>query len=151
MQEMENTAFICVLFQKLLDARREMQKLIKLIVFACLKLEVIGAILIGFCTFLYLQATLFHIKWIKFSIYANSSSTFKITLKVLSQLVPCVQKLAILATFLSYHNNPTLWGYLDTPICSNENRYISYIRVSSMITTFSIMSSIFKTWTMDNA
>ena len=73
---------------------------------------------------------------------------FKIMLKVFSQLVPSLQKLAILATFLPYQNRFTLWGYLDIPIFfSNEKYHL----VPSMIKMFSIMSSIFKTWTMLNA
>ena len=62
------------------------------------------------------------------------------------QLVSSLQKVAILATFLPYQNSPTLWGYLDTPIFQTKTR----VSVSSMITMFSIMSSILKIWTMLN-
>ena len=66
---------------------------------------------------------------------------------IFSQLVPSVQKLAVLATFLPYQNSPTL-GLFGYPYFFQTKTGIS---VGSMITMFSIMSSIFKTWTMLNA
>ena len=70
--------------------------------------------------------------------------------KSFSQLELSLQELAILAIFLPYRNSPTLWCYLalDTPTFFQTKTGIS---VSSMITTFSMMSSIFKIWTMLNA
>ena len=70
-----------------------------------------------------------------------------LALKVFSLLVPRLEKFAILATLLLNQNSTTLWGYLDTPSFQTK----TCVSVSSMITMFSIMSSIFKAWTMLNA
>ena len=75
-----------------------------------------------FNTFSFLQATLFRIKYSENIHSCRQLLHFKTTPRLFSQLVPSLQKLAILATFFPYQNSPTLWIHL---IFSNENRYIS--------------------------
>ena len=76
------------------------------------------------------------------SIYANRSGTSKSCQKVFQARTQS-REISNFGNILPYQNSPTSWDHLDTPIFSNENRYIN-----SMITMFLIMTSIFKTSTM---
>ena len=108
-------------------------------------LDVVGVILIGFLhTFVSTGYPISH-KIIRKCPFMQTALALQNYAKTFPQLVPSLQKLAILATFLPYQNSPTLWGYLDTPIFQTKTG----ISVSSTITIFS-MSSIFKTLTMLN-
>ena len=87
-------------------------------------LDVVGAILIGFLhIFISTGYPISHRIIRKYPFICKQLWHFKITLKLFSQLVPSLQKLAVLAlTFLTYQNSPTFGALWILLYFSNENR-----------------------------